>query len=107
MNKKIPRYLAEIERTEKKIKELQAYLKDVRTALKAEEDLETIKSIRSMKLNSHDLYDLLNGIQDGSIIFQTDQESDSEMGSGSSFDSDTEFNEYGKESDYDEMETGN
>ena len=35
MNRKIKRYLDEIERTEKKIEELQAYLKGVRVALKA------------------------------------------------------------------------
>ena len=82
MNKKIKRYLDEIERTEKKIAELQNYLKGVRMALKAEEENEMIKSIRGMKLNSHDLFDLLNGIQDGSIVFQA-EESDSDDASGS------------------------
>ena len=38
MNRKIKRYLDEIERTEKKIEELQAYLKGVRVALKAEDE---------------------------------------------------------------------
>ena len=38
LNRKIKRYPEEIERTEKKIEELQTYLKGVRVALKAEED---------------------------------------------------------------------
>ena len=102
MNRKIKCYLDEIERTEKKIEELQAYLKGVRVALKAEEENEMIKSIRSMKLNSHELFDLLNGIQDGSISFQVDEESGSNEESGSLFFK--ENTENGKESDYGEME---
>lgn len=74
MNKRIKRYLDEIEKTEKKIADLQQYLKGVQSALKQEENNEMIKSIRSMKLDSHQLFDLLNGIQDGSIIFTTDGE---------------------------------
>lgn len=70
MNKRIKRYLNEIEKTEKKIAELQQYLKGVRAALKEEENNEMIKSIRGMKLNSQELFELLNGIQDGSIQFQ-------------------------------------
>lgn len=101
MNKKIKRYLDEIERTEKKIEELQAYLKGIKTALKAEEETEMIKSIRSMKLNSHELFDLLNGIQDGSIIFQEDEESGSGEGTGSFIVADKEERE---ENDYGEME---
>ena len=84
MNKRIKRYLDEIEKTEKKISELQQYLKGVQSALKQEENNEMIKSIRSMKLDSHQLFDLLNGIQDGSIIFTADGEfksGDSEVGS--------------------------
>lgn len=103
MNRKIKRYLDEIERTEKKIEELQAYLKGIRVALKAEEENEMIKSIRSMKLNSHELFDLLNGIQDGSISFQAEEESGSDEGSGS-FVHFEENTEDGKESDYGEME---
>ena len=81
MNKRIKRYLDEIEKTEKKISELQQYLKGVQSALKQEENNEMIKSIRSMKLDSHQLFDLLNGIQNGSISFVVNQESDEEAGS--------------------------
>ena len=103
MNRKIKRYLEEIERTEKKIEELQTYLKGVRVALKAEEENEMVKSIRSMKLNSHELFDLLNGIQDGTIVFQA-EESYSEEGSGSFLHLEKEATEDRKESDYGEME---
>lgn len=78
MNKKIKRYLDEIEKTEKKIVDLQQYLKGLRTALKQEENNEMIKSIRGMKLDSKELFDLLNGIQDGSVKFQVNSETDGE-----------------------------
>lgn len=78
MNKRIKRYLDEIEKTEKKIAELQRYLKGVQTALKQEENNEMIKSIRGMKLSSKELFELLNGIQDGSISFTVEEKSDSE-----------------------------
>ena len=37
-----------------------------------------IKSIRGMKLDSHALHDLLNGIQEGTVKFQVSQESEEE-----------------------------
>ena len=105
MNKKIKRYLEEIERTEKKIEELQNYLKGIKTALKSEEENEMVKSIRSMRLNSRELFDLLNGIQDGSIIFQADEESDSDEGGGSFLTAeDAAKKDEGKESENGEME---
>ena len=69
MNRKIKKYLDEIEKTEKKIADLEMYLKGVRSALKEEENNEMIKSIRGMKLKGQELFDLLNGIQDGTISF--------------------------------------
>ena len=42
MNKKIRRYLEEIEKTEKKIADLQQYLKGIKSALKEEENNEMI-----------------------------------------------------------------
>ena len=56
--------MEEIHKTEQKIADLQQYLKGLHAALKQEEDNEMIKSIRGMKLDSHALHDLLNGIQD-------------------------------------------
>ena len=81
MNRKIKKYLDEIDKTEKKIEELQQYLKGVRAALREEENSEMIKSIRGMKLQGKELFDLLNGIQDGSISFVTSEESGEETGS--------------------------
>ena len=75
MNKKIKKYLDEIAKTEKKIADLQA-------ALKQEEDNEMIKCIRGMKMENGQLYDLLDGIQNGTVKFQVSRESDEE-GSGS------------------------
>lgn len=83
LNKKIKRYLDEIQKTEAKIAELQVYLKGVRTALKQEENNEIIKSFRGMKLGSQELIEVLSGIQDGTLTIQTidDPESMKEDGS--------------------------
>ncbi len=82
MNKKIKKYLDEIAKTEKKIADLQQYLRGVQAALKQEEDNEMIRCIRGMKMENGQLYDLLDGIQNGTIKFQVSRESDEE-GSGS------------------------
>lgn len=73
MNRKIKKYLDEIEKTEKKIADLEMYLKGVRSALKEEENNEMIKSIRGMKLKGQELFDLLNGIQDGTFVVQEEK----------------------------------
>ena len=78
MNKKIKKYLDEIAKTEKKIADLQQYLRGVQAALKQEEDNEMIKCIRGMKMENGQLYD----IQNGTVKFQVSRESDEE-GSGS------------------------
>ena len=59
MNKKIKKYLDEIAKTEKKIADLQQYLRGVQAALKQEEDNEMIRCIRGMKMDNDQLYDLL------------------------------------------------
>ena len=82
MNKKIKKYLDEIAKTEKKIADLQQYLRGVQAALKQEEDNEMIRCIRGMKMENGQLYDLLDGIQNGTVKFQVSRESDEE-GSGS------------------------
>lgn len=82
MNKKIKKYQDEIKRTEKKIAELQQYLKGVQAALKQEEDNEMIRCIRGMKMESGELYQLLDGIQNGTVKFQVNRESEEE-GTGS------------------------
>lgn len=50
-----------------RIAELQDFLKEIREARKKEEDLEIVRSIRSMKLGARDLFDLLTAIQDGNL----------------------------------------
>lgn len=81
MNKRIARFLDEIEKTEKKIAEMQLYLKSVKAQLKQEEDAEMIRTIRGMKLNSHDLSELLAGLSNGTITYQLNGESDISAGS--------------------------
>lgn len=76
MNKKYKRYLDEIERTEAKIAELQEYLKTTKAALKQEEELEMIKAIRSMKLKGRDLFDVLNQMQNGNVLFEISGEAE-------------------------------
>ena len=78
MNKKIKKYLDEIVKTEKKIADLQQYLRGVQAALKQEEDNEMIRCIRGMKMDNNQLYDLLDGIQSGKVKFQVSRESDDE-----------------------------
>ena len=78
MNKKIKKYLDEIVKTEKKIADLQQYLRGVQAALKQEEDNEMIRCIRGMKMDNDQLYDLLDGIQSGTVKFQVSRESDEE-----------------------------
>ena len=51
MNKKIKKYLDEIAKTEKKIADLQQYLRGVQAALKQEEDNEMIRWIMKMILH--------------------------------------------------------
>ena len=77
-NKKIKKYLDEIEKTEKKIADLQQYLKSLYTALKQEENNEMIKSNRGMKLDSKELFEFLNGIQEGTVKFEVKKQSDGE-----------------------------
>ena len=71
MNKKIKKYLGEIAKTEKKIADLQQYLRGVQAALKQEEDNEMIRCIRGMKMENGQLYNLLDGIQSGTELRST------------------------------------
>lgn len=100
MNRKIKKYLDEIDKTEQKIAELQQYLKGVRAALREEENSEMIKTIRAMKVQGRELFDLLNGIQDGSISFVSSEESGEETGAFVY----NEKQEEREELDYGEME---
>ena len=67
MNRKWKRYIEEEEKTLRKIDELQAYVEQIRTLRRQEEDDEIVKSIRSMNLSARELFDAVNGIRDGSV----------------------------------------
>ena len=67
MNRKLHRVLDEIQKTEKKIAEWQEHLKELKLLEEQLENEEIIKTIRSMKLDSHQMLELLEGIQDGTV----------------------------------------
>ncbi|MCD8330546.1 MAG: DUF4315 family protein [Lachnospiraceae bacterium] len=73
MNKKISRQLEDIDRTEKKMAELQEHLDTVRASLKVDEDEEIVRSIRGMNVMGWDLLTLLDGIQNGTVKFYQEE----------------------------------
>lgn len=90
MNKRIEKYLEEIEKTEKKISDLQVYLKGIKNSLKEEEEKEMVRSIRSMNLDRSDLLSFLQGLQEGSVTFQVNQKEDREISEMAKTDMDKE-----------------
>jgi hypothetical protein len=80
MNMKLKKILDDIQKTEEKISEWQEQLKLLNTQKKQMEDMEIIKSIRSMKLDSRELLLLLDGIQNGTVQLEkiASQEADKE-----------------------------
>ena len=67
MNMKLKKLLNDIQKTEDKIAELQEHLKRQNTLRQQMEDIEIVKSFRSMKLDSRSLLVLLDGIQKGTV----------------------------------------
>lgn len=67
MNRKLHRILEEIRKTEKKIAEWQEHLKELKLLAEQLENEEIIKTIRSMKLDSRRMLELLEGIQEGTV----------------------------------------
>lgn len=74
MNMKLKKILDDIQKTEDKIAELQEHLKQQNTLKQQMEDMEIIKSFRSMKLNSRELLVLLDGIQKGTVMIQMNED---------------------------------
>ena len=74
MNMKLKKILDDIQKTEDKIAELQEHLKRQNTLKQQMEDVEIIKSFRSMKLGSRELLVLLDGIQKGTATIRLDEE---------------------------------
>lgn len=70
MNMKLKKLLNDIQKTEDKIAELQEHLKRQNTLRQQMEDIEIVKSFRSMKLDSRSLLVLLDGIQKGTVTIQ-------------------------------------
>ena len=66
-SRRLKKLIDDEEKTMARIAELQDFLKEIREARKKEEDLEIVRSIRSMKLGARDLFDLLTAIQDGNL----------------------------------------
>jgi predicted RNA binding protein with dsRBD fold (UPF0201 family) len=79
MNVKLKRVIEEINKTEKKISEWQEQLKQLKQQRKQLEDQEIIKAIRSMQMEGMDMLHLLDGIQDGSVIFVSDDDGEMHM----------------------------
>lgn len=69
MNTRLKRILGEIQKTEQKIAEWQEHLRELHMRKKQVEDAEIIKSVRSMKLDSRQLLEVLESIQNGKVTF--------------------------------------
>ena len=67
MNKRIRKCLREEDQIDKKIAELLSQKADLEVARGQEEEKEIIRIIRGMKLEKHDLSDLLDGLKSGEI----------------------------------------
>ena len=70
----LKKLLNDIQKTEDKIAELQEHLKRQNTLRQQMEDIEIVKSFRSMKLDSRSLLVLLDGIQKGTVTIQMDED---------------------------------
>ena len=74
MNMRLKKVLDDIQKTENKILELQEHVRQM-------EDAEIIKAIRSMKMDSRKMLTFLEGIQNGTVTMQFDEEGNLSMDS--------------------------
>ena len=81
MNMRLKKVLDDIQKTEDKILELQEYVKKLKIQKKQREDAEIIKAIRSMKMDSREMLTFLDGIQNGTVTMQFDEEGNLSMDS--------------------------
>ena len=81
MNMRLKKGLDDIQKTEDKILELQEYVKKLKIQKKQMEDAEIIKAIRSMKMDSREMLTFLDGIQNGTVTMQFDEEGNLSMDS--------------------------
>lgn len=70
MNRALRRTLDEIQRTKKKIEDWERHLEELEARKRQLEDAEILKSVHSMKLESHELLTLLEEIQSGAVSFR-------------------------------------
>ena len=81
MNMRLKKVLDDIQKTENKILELQEHVRQLRIQKKQMEDAEIIKAIRSMKMDSRKMLTFLEGIQNGTVTMQFDEEGNLSMDS--------------------------
>ena len=81
MNMRLKKVLDDIQKTEDKILELQEYVKKLKIQKKQMEDAEIIKAIRSMEMDSREMLTFLDGIQNGTVTMQFDEEGNLSMDS--------------------------
>ena len=79
MNMRLKKVLDDIQKTENKILELQEHVRQLRIQKKQMEDAEIIKAIRSMKMDSRKMLTFLDGIQNGTVTMQFDEEGNLSM----------------------------
>ena len=87
MNKKLRRVLDEIQKTEKKIAAWQEHLGELNVQREMLEDAEILKSVHSMRLGSWELLSVLEGIQQGTVVFSEKPGTDMDSGSEASMES--------------------
>ena len=80
MNMRLKKVLDDIQKTEDKILELQEYVKKLKIQ-KKQMEAEIIKAIRSMKMDSREMLTFLDGIQNGTVTMQFDEEGNLSMDS--------------------------
>ena len=65
MNRKLRKLIIEEKRAVERLSEAQEHLNKVREARVKEEEREMVRALRSMGLNTWDMFNLMTGIQDG------------------------------------------
>ena len=84
MNRRLKKYMDDIDKVEKKIAEYQEQLQILMAGLKQEQELEMVRTLRSLNLDRRELFSVLNGLQDGTMTI-SDLE---KLGAGSEEDED-------------------
>ena len=67
MNRRLKKYMDDIDKDEKKIAEYQEQLQILMAGLKQEQELEMVRTLRSLNLDRRELFSVLNGLQDGTM----------------------------------------